>query len=112
MDVHVPGPISRALVAKGVDVLTAQADGAERWADPALVDRATVLGRVMVTQDQDFLEIAARRQKAGLSFSGIIFCDQQAMKFASAIDDLTIIGLAGEAEEFLNRVTFLPLNRA
>ena len=55
MDVHVPAAITRALVLRGVDVLTAQLDGTTKLDDPALLDRATVLGRVLFSQDEDLL---------------------------------------------------------
>ena len=38
MDVHVPAPITRALLTRGVDVLTAQADGTTRLDDADLLD--------------------------------------------------------------------------
>jgi hypothetical protein len=40
MDVHVPAVITRALMMRDVDVITAQADGATRLDDAALLDRA------------------------------------------------------------------------
>ena len=54
MDVHVPAGIVRALRRRGVDVLTAQEDGAARLSDPALLDRATVLGRMVFTRMRIF----------------------------------------------------------
>ena len=53
MDVHVRWAITAGLRRRGVDVLTAQQDGAARFEDPALLDRATQLGRVLVSQDDD-----------------------------------------------------------
>jgi len=43
MDHHVPVAITEALRRRGVDVLTAKEDGAERLDDEALLERATVL---------------------------------------------------------------------
>jgi hypothetical protein len=40
MDVHAPRPITRGLRRRGVDVLTAQEDGAARAPDPELLRRA------------------------------------------------------------------------
>jgi hypothetical protein len=40
MDVHVPLPITRGLLRRGVDVLTAQEDQATRLSDPELLRRA------------------------------------------------------------------------
>ncbi len=47
MDVHVPAAITRALVLRNVDVLTAQLDGTIELSDSDLLDRATDLGRVL-----------------------------------------------------------------
>ena len=50
MDVHVPAAITRGLLLRGVDVLTAQIDGTTELPDPDLLDRATELGRVLFSQ--------------------------------------------------------------
>jgi len=55
MDVHVPASITRALRRSGIDVLTAQDDGATEFSDTALLDRAGELGRAVFTRDRDFL---------------------------------------------------------
>lgn len=65
MDVHVRRAVTEGLRLRGVDVLTAQADGADGFADPELLDRATELGRVLFTQDDDLLREAKRRQQTG-----------------------------------------------
>lgn len=54
MDVHVPAAITRGLVLRGVDVLTAQLDGAAELEHPDLLDRASELGRVLFSQDEVF----------------------------------------------------------
>ena len=63
MDVHVSAAIPEGLRLRGVDVLTAQEDGRRRLPDPELLDRATALGRVLFTQDDDLLREAAERQR-------------------------------------------------
>lgn len=55
MDVHVPRSVTNGLRRRGVDVLTAQEDGAAEFTDPQLLDRATELGRAFYTQDDDLL---------------------------------------------------------
>lgn len=42
-DEHVRSAVTEGLRKRGVDVLTAQEDGAEGTPDPALLDRATAL---------------------------------------------------------------------
>src|SRR5262249_28842685 len=63
MDVHVPSAITNGLRLRGVDVLTYQEDGTRERSDPALLDRATALHRLLFTRDEDLLREAARRQQ-------------------------------------------------
>jgi predicted nuclease of predicted toxin-antitoxin system len=63
MDHHVPRAITNGLRLRGVDVRTAQQDGASELSDPALLDRMEELGRVVFTQDDDLLTEATQRQR-------------------------------------------------
>lgn len=47
MDVHVRRAVTDGLRVREVDVLTAQEDGSAELEDPALLDRATELNRVL-----------------------------------------------------------------
>ncbi|MEY2428132.1 MAG: hypothetical protein QOJ40_1017 [Verrucomicrobiota bacterium] len=73
---HVRRAVSVALRQRGVDVLTAQADDATKFLDPALLDRATGLGRVLFSQDEDLLAEATRRQRSGIPFAGVVYAHQ------------------------------------
>ena len=53
MDHHVDIAITSGLRRRGVDVLTCQDDGTTTWDDDRLLDRATQLGRVLFSQDDD-----------------------------------------------------------
>ena len=88
MDVHVRRPVTLALRRLGVDVLTAKEDGTDRFEDPELLDRALALGRVLFTQDDDLLMEAARRQRSGEEFAGIIYGHQQNITVRQTIQDL------------------------
>jgi hypothetical protein len=72
MDVHVPAAMTRGLLLRGVNVLTAQLDGTTRLDDAGMLDRATKLGRVLFSQDEDLLAEATKRQQSGLHFDGVI----------------------------------------
>jgi predicted nuclease of predicted toxin-antitoxin system len=109
MDAHVPGQITRGLRRVAVDVLTAQEDAADAWPDDALLDRATSLGRVLVTFDDDLLAEAARRQQEGIPFAGVIFAQQLDVSYGQCIQDLELIAKAGTTEDVTNRVLYLPL---
>jgi hypothetical protein len=60
MDVHLPRAVTTALL-RSVDVLTAQEDGAAQLDDDRLLQRATELGRIRVSQDGDLLREVTRR---------------------------------------------------
>jgi hypothetical protein len=89
--------------------LTAQEDGAEEMPDPELLDRATALGRVLFTQDEDLLAEGVRRQRAGETFAGVVFAHQRRVSIGLCIEHLELIALIAEPEEFANRVEYLPL---
>jgi uncharacterized protein with PIN domain len=109
IDEHVPAGITSWLRRRGVDVLTVQEDGMEGAKDAVLLDRATELGRIMVTQDADFLREAARRQSSGEPFSGLIYAHQLALSVGQCLAELELFGLAGTADDLANRVVHLPL---
>lgn len=109
MDVHVPAAITRGLLLRGVDVLTGQIDGTTRLEDSELLDRASALGRVLFSQDEDLLAEATRRQRNAEAFGGVIYAHQLRITIGRAIDDLEILAQAGTVEDFANRVEYLPL---
>lgn len=109
MDHHVPRAITVGLRLRGVDVLTALEDNTSELDDSHLLDRASELGRVLFTRDDDLLAEAARRQKEGISFHGVIYAHQLRVSIGTCIRDLEIIAKAGEPEDLANGVVFLPL---
>lgn len=109
MDVHVPRSIVTALRRRGVDVLTAQEDGSARIDDPALMDRATELNKVLFSQDDDLLQEAARRQTERINFSGLIYTHQLRLSISECVEDLALLAQALDPPEMHNRVEFLPL---
>ena len=76
MDVQVPGPLTEALRERSLDVLSSQEDGTRTLADEALLKRAVELGRLLLTQDEDFLVIGAAWQQTGREFPGVFFARQ------------------------------------
>ena len=109
MDVHVPASVTRGLLLRNVDVLTAQLDGTTELEDSALLDRATELGRVLFSQDEDLLAEATKRQRSGKHFGGVIYAHQLGITIGRAINDLEVLAQAGTSEDFANRVEYLPL---
>lgn len=109
MDVHVPAPITLGLRRRGVDVLTAQEDQSATLPDNELLDRATALGRVLFSRDDDLLVEAQTRQAGGSFFAGVIFAHQLRVGIGRCIADLEILAKAGEPGDFRNRAEHLPL---
>ncbi|MBE9130138.1 MULTISPECIES: DUF5615 family PIN-like protein [unclassified Coleofasciculus] len=109
MDEHIHRAITTGLRLRGIDVLTVQEDGYTSFPDPTILDRATELQRLLFSQDEDFLAEASRRQEQGVNFTGIIYASQLFVSIGDCIRDLEIIAKAGELEEFVNRVQYLPL---
>ena len=109
MDVHVPSAVTLGLRRRGLDILTSQEDGTNRFDDDALLARATELGRALLSQDSDLLRIAQERQAAGVSFSGVIFAHQQGVSIGQLVEDLHLLATCCAADELANKVTYLPL---
>ena len=111
MDHNVRGQVTSGLRSRGVDVLTADEDGNRGMEDSDLLDRATELQRVFFTNDDDFLSEGAKRQRAGISFFGLIFAHQDLnrVSIGTSIRDLERIVKTETLESMMNRVVYLPL---
>ena len=70
MDHHVPFAITAGLRKRGVDVRTAEEDGSATLEDDPLLARATSLGRILFSQDEDLLVIAHQWLQSGREFAG------------------------------------------
>ena len=109
MDVHVPRAVTVALRLRSVDVMTAQDDGAAEFDDDRLLQRATELGRVLVSQDEDLLREGAMRLREGKGFSGVIYAHQLRVTIGQLVEDLALIAEATSAEEWLGKIAYLPI---
>ena len=109
MDVNVRRAVTEGLRLREVDVLGCSGGWQGRLSDPALLDRATALGRVLFTHDEDLLREAAERQQRGERFAGIIYAHQLKVTIGQCIRDLELIAKTSEPEDCANRVEYLPL---
>lgn len=109
MDHNVPAAITNGLRVRGVDVLTALEDGHATVSDPVLLDRATALGRVLFTRDDDLIVEAARRLQTRQPFGGVIYAHQLRVPIGVAIRDLELIAQVAAPEDLLNTLQYLPL---
>ena len=109
MDHHVPAPVTAGLRLRGVDCLTAEADGTATLADEQLLQRASDLGRVLFSQDLDLLEIAAAWQEAGRDFAGLVYARQLGITIGNAVRDLELVAKVFDPPEMRGRVLRIPL---
>jgi len=109
MDHHVHDGITSGLRRRGIDVLTAFEDRGNRLPDPALLDRATALGRVLVSQDVDLLVETAQRQRTGGTFAGLIYGHPLNATVGQFVDELELICSVYELEEARDQVIYVPL---
>ena len=77
--------------------------------DPVLLDRALALGHVVFTQDRDFLAEAARRQRAGETFAGVVYAEQLGVAIGRCIDDLELLAKVYDPPDIMNQVAYLPI---
>jgi predicted nuclease of predicted toxin-antitoxin system len=109
MDVHIRRSITEGLRRIGLDVLTAQEDRCAELSDPDLLDRATQLGRVLFSMDDDLLTEATRRQNENVPFAGVIYAHQLRITVGQSVRDLSLIAEVYDVTDIANRVEFLPL---
>lgn len=109
MDEHVPRAITNGLRLRGADVITSWEDDRGGAEHSALLDRASELGRVLFSQDDDLLAEAAKRQRDEITFSGLVYAHQLRVSVGRCIENLEVIARAGEPGGLANSVVFLPL---
>jgi predicted nuclease of predicted toxin-antitoxin system len=108
-DHHIPGAVATALRQRRIDVLTAQEDGAHQLEDPLLLDRASSLGRILVSQDRDLIIETARRLRSGKPFAGLIWGRHLSYTLRQTIEDLEILATLYTPDDMANRIEYLPL---
>lgn len=88
---------------RGIDVLTATAAGILGATDVQCLAHAHRSGRVMVTNDDDFLRLHA----TGQAHSGIVFCQRASLTIGRLSAALVLLHAVMEPEEMAGRVEFL-----
>jgi len=77
--------------------------------DDQLLQRATELGRVLVSQDKDLLREGARWLREHKNFSGIIYAHQLRITVGQMVEDLELISAATSQDEWWGRIEYLPI---
>jgi predicted nuclease of predicted toxin-antitoxin system len=109
IDENVHKAIANELRIRGVDALSVREDGRTGISDPAVLERARELGRVVFTRDRDFLIEANARLQKGETFTGIVYAHQLSVSIGRCVEDLELIAKIATYEELCDRGQFLPL---
>jgi hypothetical protein len=102
MDEHVPRAVTEGLRGRGVDVLRAQEAGMLEAEDERHLALALHEGRVIFTQDVDFLRLHA----AGRPHAGIVYAPQ-GTPIGAIVRGLMLVRDVLSAEEMAGHVEFL-----
>ncbi len=107
-DVHISSAVITSLRLRGVDVLTSVEDETRRFHDQKLLDRATELGRILYTQDDDLVKEAMSRIRNGLHFSGVVYSHQLRSPAGRCVADLEIIAKITDPEHLSGLLEYIP----
>jgi hypothetical protein len=102
MDEHVPRAVSEGVRRRGVDVLRAQEAGLLEADDERHLALALGEGRVIFTQDADFL----RLHTAGRTHAGIVYAPQQT-PIGTIVRGLMLIHDVLSPDDMIGHVEFI-----
>lgn len=91
---------------RSIDCVTAADEGLLGASDAEHLQRATQLGRVVVTSDADFLRLVHERLEAGLSFPGLIFI-QNGTAVGHAVRGIETICTVFEAADMVDHIEWV-----
>jgi predicted nuclease of predicted toxin-antitoxin system len=103
LDENCDGAIAAGLRLHKVDVTTTPDAGLLSAEDEEHIAYALEAGRLIFTQDEDFLRLNA----AGMQHRGIVFSAQQTRSIGQIIAGLLLIWEIYEPEDMVNRIEFI-----
>ena len=106
-DEHVVFAIVQALRSRGMDVVTVQERGQEGTDDADLLAEALREQRVMLTNDTDFLALAARCASRGETFAPIFFWPQKKRRVGDVVRAVIREAIRDDYQAACSRVYFL-----
>jgi predicted nuclease of predicted toxin-antitoxin system len=106
-DECVDGRILAGLHRRGIDVVTAEEEGLLGATDEQQLERATTLGRALLTADRDFFAIATSLIARGESFPGVLFIQPRAT-VGEAVRSIADAAKTLESAEILDRIEWIP----
>ena len=103
LDEQVKSVIARELLRRGIDVTTTVEAGLRTKTDLEQLEYSCGKKRVIFTQDDDFLKIAAQTD----NHPGIVYCRQGTRSIGQIIESLVLIHEVYSSEDMKGRVEFL-----
>ncbi len=103
MDQNFPGPVSRALARRGIDVLTAQDSDRCGFPDHDQLAFSTAEARVLVTFDPDFPAM----HHAGVKHAGIAWCPERKHNIGGLVQALLLLHGVLNSDEMRNHLEYL-----
>jgi predicted nuclease of predicted toxin-antitoxin system len=102
LDEHVAHAVAEGLQRLGIDVTTTADAGLIGASDLQQLAHAIATGRVIFTEDCDFLTLAGTNQHLGIAY-----CDQNTRSIGQIVRGLELIWEVYEPQEMRNRIEFL-----
>lgn len=102
LDEHIDFAVAQGLRRRGIDVITTADAGLLGANDPDHIAFAVANGRVIVTNDSDFLRLQDKAE-----CPGIAYCHQQSRSVGEMIRALELIWEVLEPEEMRNKVEYI-----
>jgi predicted nuclease of predicted toxin-antitoxin system len=103
LDEHISTQVAAGLRRRNIDVTTTADAGLIGATDLAHIEFASSSGRVLVTQDDDFLRLHTN----AVAHAGIAYCQQQSMSAGEMLRRLILIHDLLTPEEMAGTVEFL-----
>lgn len=103
LDEHIDPDIAKALRSHGIDVTTTVESNLRTASDAVQLEFARRERRVLVTQDADFLRLAAQ----STDHTGIAYCQQNKRTLGEIVRTLILMYELIEPDEIMGRVEYL-----
>jgi uncharacterized protein with PIN domain len=103
LDEHIGNAIARGLRRAGFDVMTTADAGLLGASDAVQLAHAHAEGRVMVTQDDDFIGLHYQ----GVPHSGITYSPRDSRSIGVIIEMLTIVDATYEPADMVGRLEYI-----
>ena len=108
-DENVDDRIIRGLRRRGLDIITTVEAGLTGNTDSEQLSHAAVHSRVLLTCDQDFLELHRRWLREGRQHCGIIYYSQYHVTVGTCIWGIKLIVDVLSPDEMQNHLEFIPI---